>query len=80
MAQPQASSFIIRRGFGRIPIVEVPDGSGGGGGGGMGGSIVTHTEYRERPLPIVKVRAISDDEELENKEIWIIDIKDFDSL
>ena len=51
-----------------------------GGGGGMGGSVVTHTEYRDKPLPIIKVTAMSADEELEDKEIWVINIKDFDSL
>ena len=81
MAQPQASSFIIRRGFGRIPLVEVPGtGTSGGSSGGMGGSVVTHTEYRDKPLPRIRLTAMSDDEEVENKEIWVIDIKDTDYL
>lgn len=80
MAQPQASSFIIRRGFGRIPVVEVPGTGTGGGGGGMGGSVITHTEYREKPLPEIRLTALTDDENIENKEIWVIDIKDIDSL
>ena len=80
--QPQVSSFIIRRGLGRIPVVEteVP-GTGGGSGGGLGGgSIITQTEYIDRPMPKIRLTALTDDTEIENKEIWVINIKDFDSL
>jgi hypothetical protein len=56
--------------------VEVPT----GGGGGMGGSVVMHTEYIDRPLPIVRIRTIEDKEDIENKEIWVLDIKDYDSI
>ena len=76
-----AGSFIIRRGFGRIPVVEVPGDGGGGSGGGLGGgSIITQTEYIDRPTPKIKLTAMTDDTEIENKEIWVINIKDFDSL
>ncbi len=75
MAQT-ASSFIIRRGFGRIPVVE--GGGGSGGGGGMGGSVITHTEYKDKPFPIVKILKLGD--ETVNKEITIINIKDFDNI
>ncbi len=51
-----------------------------GGSGGMGGDVVTHTEYRDKPMPVIKVMAITDEEELEDKEIWIVNIKDFDNI
>lgn len=48
--------------------------------GGMGGDVVTHTEYRDRPLPVIRVCLIEDDEDTIDKEICIINLKDFDSL
>ncbi len=77
-----ASSFIIRRGFGRIPVVEteVPGTDGGSGGGLGGGSVITHTEYIDRPMPKIRLTAIDDDTLIEDKEIWVVNIKDFDSL
>lgn len=59
----------------------IETGGGGGGGGGLGGgSVITHTEYKDKPLPKIKVMAVKDDESKEDKEIWVVNIKDFDSL
>jgi len=75
-----AASFLIRRGFGRVPeeLVPIDTGSGGGGGGGMGGDVVYHTEYRDKPLPIIRIHLM--DEDQDKKEIIITNLKDFDSL
>ncbi len=46
--------------------------------GGMGGSVVTHTEYRDKPLPKIRITKVK--ECLIRKEIEIINIKDFDNI
>lgn len=51
-----------------------------GSSGGMGGSVVTHTEYKDKPLPVIKVMAVDEPEKMEDKVIVIINIKDFDNL
>jgi len=69
------ASFLIRRGFGRVPEELVPiDTGGGGGGGGMGGDVVYHTEYRDKPLPIIRIHLM--DEDQDKKEIIIINIQE----
>jgi hypothetical protein len=50
------------------------------GGGAMGGTVY-HTEYKEKPLPVIKVMAMQDEEDdIKDKEIIIVNIKDFDNL
>lgn len=51
-----------------------------GGGSAMGGTVI-QTEYKEKPLPVIKVMAMTDEEDdIKDKEIWIVNIKDFDNI
>ncbi len=50
-----------------------------GGSGGMGGSSITHTVYKDKPLPCVDIIRI-DDKLYKQKDICVISVKDEDLL
>jgi hypothetical protein len=49
------------------------------GSGGMGGSLIEHKVYIDKPLPIVNIIYI-EDEEIKNKEIDVIKVIDMDLI
>ena len=56
-------------------VYECPSSTGGSGGGGMGGSVITHTIYKDKPLPVIKIININN-KESKDKEIKIISVKE----
>jgi hypothetical protein len=65
--------MIITRGYGKggTTAVEVPTGTGGGG---MGGSVITHTEFIDRPTPVIIIKNI--EEEIKDKEITVVSVEE----
>jgi hypothetical protein len=56
-------------------VYDCPSGTNTGSGG-MGGSVITHTIYKDRPLPVIKIINTDDNTEKKNKEVKILSVKE----